>query len=59
MKSFSAFALVLMALTLSSCEAIGDIFGAGMWTGVIMVVLGIALVVWLVSKFFGSGRRSV
>ncbi|MCY7349297.1 MAG: hypothetical protein LH606_01340 [Cytophagaceae bacterium] len=52
MKSFSAFALVLMALTLSSCEAIGDIFEAGAWTGIIGVVLVVGLVLWLVSRFF-------
>lgn len=35
---------------LSSCEALGDIFKAGMWLGVIVVVLIIALVLWLIRK---------
>lgn len=35
---------------LSSCEALGDIFQAGMWVGVIVVVLIIALVLWLIGK---------
>jgi len=44
-------ALVLMSsFLLTSCEAIGDIFGAGMWAGVIIVVLIIALVLWLIGK---------
>jgi len=36
--------------SLSSCEAIGGIFKAGMWMGVILVVVVIALVLWLMSK---------
>ena len=40
-----------VALTLTSCEAIGDIFQAGMWVGVLIVVGIIALVIWLVSRF--------
>ena len=35
---------------LSSCQAIADIFKAGMWVGVIVVVLVIALVLWLIGK---------
>jgi cytosine/uracil/thiamine/allantoin permease len=58
MKSYSAFLLAVLALTLSSCEAIGDIFKTGVWTGVILVVLGIGLVIWLVSKLFGGGSKS-
>jgi len=40
------------AFFLSSCQAIGDIFKAGMWVGVIVVVLIIALVLWLIRKMF-------
>ena len=35
---------------LSSCEALGGIFKAGMWVGVIVVVIIIALVLWLIGK---------
>lgn len=38
---------------LSGCEAIGDIFKAGLWVGVIIVVLIIALVLWLIRKMRG------
>lgn len=41
------------AFFLTSCEAIGDIFKAGMWIGVIVVVLIIALVLWLLRKMRG------
>lgn len=39
-----------MLLSLTSCELIGDIFGAGMTVGVILVLLIIGIVVWLVMK---------
>ena len=37
-------------LLLSSCEIVGDIFQAGMWVGIIVVMLVVGLVVWLISK---------
>lgn len=42
-----AFLLLASAMTLSSCEVIGDIFQAGMFVGVLIVVVIIALVIWL------------
>ena len=35
---------------LGGCELIGDVFQAGMWVGVIIVVAIIALVLWIVGK---------
>jgi hypothetical protein len=52
-NSILPFLLVSM-LFLSSCELIGDIFQAGVWSGVILVVAIIGLVLWLV---FRAGRR--
>lgn len=43
--------LLAMVMMLSSCELIGDIFQAGMWVGVIIVVGIIALLFWIISKF--------
>ena len=47
-------ALPLLALMImvfmSSCELAGGIFKAGMWIGVIVVVLVVALVLWLINK---------
>lgn len=45
--------LLLLVFSLSSCEAIGGIFKAGMWTGIIVVVAVIILIIWLI----GRGRR--
>ena len=53
MKNLQAyfFAFMLMiTMTLSSCDVIGDIFQAGMWTAVIIIVIVIALVMWLLRK---------
>ena len=43
-------AIVAAALTVTGCEAIGGIFKAGMWVGVIGVVLVIAIVGFLAAK---------
>lgn len=55
MKKYSiiaAFALIIT--TLSSCELVEGIFKAGVWVGVIIVVVILALIIWLISKVFGG-----
>lgn len=47
-KSAALFLLICSLLT--SCAAIGGVFKAGMWMGIIVVVLIIALVLWLINK---------
>jgi di/tricarboxylate transporter len=39
-----------MAITLSSCQAIADIFKAGVWFGVIGIIVIIVIIFWLISK---------
>jgi len=39
-----------MAISLISCQAIESIFKAGVWVGVIGVVLVIAIIFWLINK---------
>ncbi|QJW90632.1 hypothetical protein HNV11_15195 [Spirosoma taeanense] len=51
-----AFVALLLTFFLTSCELVGDIFKTGVWAGVILVIAGIAVVIWLVSKLFGGGR---
>ncbi|RNL50328.1 hypothetical protein D7004_18075 [Pedobacter jejuensis] len=54
------FPLVLIAFlcsTLSSCELIGGIFKAGVWSGVIVVVIVVALLIWILAKVFGGGSK--
>jgi uncharacterized membrane protein YtjA (UPF0391 family) len=56
MKKLSIVYLFLLVTLLSSCELIGGIFKAGVWSGIIMVVLVIALVIFIVSKLI-KGRK--
>lgn len=54
MKKYSILAiLALVVTTLSSCELIEGIFKAGVWSGVILVVVILALIIWLIAKIFG------
>lgn len=43
--------LILMVVGFSSCELIGDIFQAGMWTAFIIIAVVIALIIWIASRF--------
>jgi len=52
MKHSSRFfvLLILFPMALAGCEIVGDIFIAGIWTGVILVILVIGLIVWLLTR---------
>jgi len=50
MRSILFFLLALITVSLSSCELVGDIFQAGVWVGVLIVVGIIGLIVYLVSR---------
>ena len=45
--------LIFCSTFLSSCQAIGDIFKAGVWVGII----GIGLVVFLILYFIGRSKK--
>jgi hypothetical protein len=47
---FLLVVLLFAAVTLSGCEVIGDIFKAGVWVGVLLVLGVIGIVIWLVSR---------
>jgi hypothetical protein len=49
--SYPGMLLLVLAVTLSSCELIGDIFQAGMAVGIIVVVAIVALIIWIISRF--------
>lgn len=40
----------LLVLILSSCSVVGGIFKAGVWVGVIGIVIVLIIIIWLVSK---------
>ncbi|WP_170170237.1 hypothetical protein [Hymenobacter perfusus] len=43
--------LVLLTFSLSSCDAIGTIFKAGAWTGIVGVFLLVLLIWFVVNRF--------
>lgn len=49
---FSSF--LCISILFSSCQVIGDIFKAGVWTGVIIVAAIIFIVIWLLVRL---GRK--
>ena len=49
---FLAFLLAMF----SGCTVIGDIFKAGVWSGIIIVVLIIAVVIFVISKMGKRGE---
>ena len=42
--------LFIAALTLGGCEIAADIFKAGVWVGVVLVVVIVGGIIWMVSK---------
>jgi hypothetical protein len=55
MAKISSFIFLLMlALPFSGCAVAGDIFKAGVWVGIIIVVAVIVLIIFLLRK--GSGN---
>lgn len=58
MKKLSVYLPILfvMALSLTSCEIIGDIFKTGVWFGVVLVILVIFLIFYFLNK--GKGGAS-
>lgn len=55
MRAYPALLSILLSFLLTGCEAIATIFEAGVWVGVIGVLLILALVAWVVSR--ARGRR--
>lgn len=42
--------LLLCATLVAGCSAVGGIFKAGMWTGILAIVVVVAIVAWLFSR---------
>jgi hypothetical protein len=51
MKNLIYVAAFFLISALSGCELIGDIFKAGAYTALIGVVIVVAIIIWVVSKF--------
>ncbi|HYF68339.1 MAG TPA: hypothetical protein VD884_09385 [Ohtaekwangia sp.] len=44
--------ILTLSLVSSGCEAIGDIFGAGVYTGIFLVIFVIVLIIVVVYRIF-------
>jgi len=47
--------LLFFSLNFSGCEFIGDIFKAGIWVGVILIIGIVAVILFLVKMFSKKG----
>jgi hypothetical protein len=47
---FYTLILFLASATLTSCEVIGDIFGAGVYTGMFIVIFVIIVIIFLIAR---------
>lgn len=50
MRTLLFVLLLLSTMTLAGCEVIGNIFQAGMWVGMILVVLVLAGIAFIAAK---------
>ena len=54
-KLFYVFFLLTLMLGFSGCTLIGDIFKAGVWSGIILVAVIIGLIVYIIGKMGKKG----
>jgi uncharacterized membrane protein len=53
MKNLTAyFCFFFLLFVMTSCELVGDIFGAGVYTGIFIVVVVIVLIIFIVMRIF-------
>lgn len=52
MRKLNTLAILFMSLFLTSCDAIGDIFGAGIYVGMFIVIFVIVLIVVVIMRIF-------
>jgi uncharacterized membrane protein len=46
--------LLMILLSFQSCAVVGGIFKAGVWVGVLAVVVVIAIIIFIISKVSGK-----
>ena len=46
------FSFLFLLLAMTSCDLIGDIFGAGVYTGIFIVIVVIVIILIIVVKIF-------
>lgn len=60
MKSFNPLIPLLFSVLifLPGCDLIGDIFEAGFWAAILIIIAIIALIIWLLFSFSQSYRNN-
>ncbi|XZF14310.1 phosphatidate cytidylyltransferase [Chitinophagaceae bacterium MMS25-I14] len=57
MRKLSLVSIVaLLTVSLSSCQVIGDIFKAGVWSGILLVVVVVGLIIFILTRVLGGGK---
>lgn len=49
----SILLFLFISFSLSGCDLIIDIFEAGFWLGIIVLLIVVGIIIWLVSRFMG------
>jgi hypothetical protein len=52
-RLFLLLALLVLLVPMGGCELAGGIFKAGMWVGIFMVAIVLAIVFWVAGKVRG------
>lgn len=53
MKHYNSLLITILLVTaasVSSCQALGDIFKAGFWGGIIIAAIVVGVILWLINK---------
>ncbi len=52
-RTYLSAVMILLLVSMSSCELLGDVMEFTMWTTLIVVAVVIALIMWIVRKIRG------
>jgi hypothetical protein len=50
LNAFYSALLLLLLISLPGCEVIGDIFKAGVWTGILLIAVVVAVIIFIIGK---------
>ncbi|MGF7077859.1 hypothetical protein [Mucilaginibacter sp. UYCu711] len=56
MKKLNISLILLAMIALSGCSVITGIFKAGVFVGILAIVVVVAVIIWLFSMFTGGGK---
>lgn len=50
LSAFYPALLLILLISLPGCEVIGDIFKAGVWTGILLIAVVVAVIIFIIGK---------